>query len=126
MSVKNRLEIVSIYVEHNSHTCYLKLKKEGQSIEKKVSGSVEQPITAVVAGAMIKIIKQYTKFKGIIEIENIFQTGIEDEILVVQLNFQESKEAHKERLVGAVHIEHNLPLATGKAVLKAVNRRINC
>ena len=121
---KRKIKIQSIYQEHGAPVVHIKLMIGGNIVKKKREGSPEDPVYLLVAQGMIEIIGGYVDLKAKLRLENIFTTGINNQILIVQLalcnnNFQEG-----EKLIGAVYINNNLALAAGKACLKALNRKI--
>ncbi|MFW5998664.1 MAG: hypothetical protein ACOC4G_06170 [Bacillota bacterium] len=118
-----KVKIRSIYQEHNEPIIHIELTINNEDISKKIESSFEQPISSIVARGIVEMIMEYTEFTGKIRVENIFRTGIYNEILVVELILFRSH-TNKEKLVGAVYIDNNLPLAAGKACLKALNRKI--
>ena len=121
---ERKIRIISIYQEHNDPVIHIKLSINGNSIEKKVEGSPEKPISLIVAEGIVRMIEEYTDFTGKIRIENIFHTGINNQILIVQLILFNGSFTQGEKLLGAVYIDGNMPLAAGKACLKALNRKI--
>jgi len=122
---ENRIEIISIYKENNRMVYHFKLKINNTLVEEQVEGTVQEALPVKVAEGMIDIIQKYTSFPGKIRVENVFTTGINGEIVTVQLVlYRGSNISNQERLVGATYVNHNLPLATGKACLKALNRRL--
>ncbi len=124
--IENRVEVISIYRENNSPICHFKLKVNGNLVEEEVRGPVEEIFPETVVEGLIKVIEKYTSFEGKIRLDNVFTTGINNEIVLVQLIvYKEGIGGDKERLVGASYINNELPLATGKAFLKALNRRLN-
>lgn len=124
--VENRVEIISIYRENNRPVCHFRLNINDNLVEEEINGSVEETLPIMVAEGMVDIIQKYTSFKGKIRVENVFTTGINDEIVIVQLVVYKNGNLNdQERLLGAAYINHDLPLATGKACLKALNRRLN-
>ncbi|MFW5976753.1 MAG: hypothetical protein ACOCQS_02285 [Bacillota bacterium] len=123
-SNSRKVKLISIYQEHNKPIIHIQLSVNGDSISKKIEGSFEQPISKIVAEGMAEMIMDYTNFPGRIRVENVFKTGINNEILIVKLILFNGGYS-EEKLVGAVYINDNLPLAAGKACLKALNRKIN-
>jgi hypothetical protein len=124
--VENRVEIISIYRENNRPTCHFKLRVNGNLVEEEFHSSVEEIFPETIVEGLIKIVEKYTSFEGKIRLENVFTTGINNEIVLVQIIvYKEGFNGEKERLVGASYINNELPLATGKAFLKALNRRLN-
>lgn len=123
---ENRIIINSIFRENNRPVCHLRLDINGELVEEEIRGSIEEPVHMIVARGMAKTIEKYTGFSGKIRVENVFTTGINDEIVIVQLIlFKDTNLTEKERLVGAAYTNHDILLATGKATLKAVNRQLN-
>ena len=124
--IENRIEIISIYRENNRNICHFKLTINDNLIEKEVESNYEEDLSITIARGIVEIIVQYTMFQGKVRVENVFVTGINNEIVIVQLVLSESeKMTNPERLIGAAYINNELPLATGKACLKALNRRLN-
>ncbi|MCG8512507.1 MAG: hypothetical protein MI740_00075 [Halanaerobiales bacterium] len=124
--IENRIEIISIYRENNRNICHFKLTINDNLIEKEVESNYEEDLSITIARGIVEIIVQYTMFQGKVRVENVFVTGINNEIVIVQLVLAESeKMTNPERLIGAAYINNELPLATGKACLKALNRRLN-
>jgi hypothetical protein len=122
----NRIEIVSIFSENNRPVCHLRLNINDNVIEEKITNTIEKSIPMMVAEGMVEILGKYTSFKGKIRVENVFTTGMNEEIIVVQLVvYEHDNFLCQERLIGSAYINQNLPLATGKACLKALNRRLN-
>ncbi len=119
---EDRIVINSIYQVHNKPVCHLNLYINDNLVEKEISGLEEEPIALIVSRGLIELIEEYTDFGGKFRVENVFTTGFNDQIVIVQLVLYKNK--GQERLLGAAYIEHNLPLAIGKACLKALNRRI--
>jgi hypothetical protein len=123
---KNRVEIITIYQENNRPFCYLKLNINDNLIEEEIGGSSEEPLPLIVVRGLLNTIEKYTNFNAKFRVENVFTTGINNEIIIVQLIlYAGGKYGQQERLLGAAYINNNLPLAAGKACLKALNRRIN-
>ncbi len=123
---ENRVEINSIFRENNRPVCYLRLNINGDSVEEKIEGLVEEPIYMTVAKGMVETIQKHTSFNGRIRVENVFKTGINDEIVIVQLIlYKNTNSSEEERLIGATYINNDLLLAAGKATLKAVNRLLH-
>lgn len=124
--IENRIEIISIYRENNRNICHFKLTINDNLIEKEVESNYEEDLSLTIARGIVEIIVQYTMFQGKVRVENVFVTGINNEIVIVQLVLSDSeKMTNPERLIGAAYINNELPLATGKACLKALNRRLN-
>ncbi len=124
--IENRIEIISIYRENNRNICHFKLTINDNLIEKEVESNYEEDLSITIARGIVEIIVQYTMFQGKVRVENVFVTGINNEIVIVQLVLAENeKMTNPERLIGAAYINNELPLATGKACLKALNRRLN-
>jgi hypothetical protein len=122
---KNRIEIISIHKENSRPNFHYKLEIDNNVIEEEIKGDVKNMPSVVVEG-ITEIIQDYTSFPGKIGIENVFTTGLNNELVVVQLLvYNNGNISNKERLVGTAYIDHNFPLATGKACLKALNRRLN-
>jgi len=122
----NRIEIVSISNENNRPVCHFRLNINDNMVDEKITGTIEKSLPMMVAEGMVEILGKYTSFKGKIRVENVFTTGMNDEIVVVQLVvYEHNNFLCQERLIGSVYINQNLPLATGKACLKALNRRLN-
>jgi len=97
-----------------------------ETVEKEIKGSPEEPLPLIIASGTIKILEEYTNFQGKFRVENVFATGINNEIIIVQLTvYKNGSLSDQQRLLGAVYINNNLPLAVGKACLKALNRRLN-
>ncbi|SDB96245.1 MULTISPECIES: hypothetical protein [unclassified Candidatus Frackibacter] len=123
---KNRVELISIYKENNSPTCHFKLKINDNLIEEDIQGETEAELKFIAAEGILRILERYINFKGKLRIENIFTTGLNDELIIVQIILhQGGKFGNQQRLVGASYVDHNLPLATGKACLKALNRQFS-
>src|SRR5690554_440504 len=100
-TVENRVEIVSIYRENNRSACHFKLKVNDKMIEEEIESSMEEVFPETIVKGMIMIIEKYSSFSGKIWLENIFTTGINDEIVLVQLLiYQEAYGGERERLVG--------------------------
>ncbi|MFW6309169.1 MAG: hypothetical protein ACOC1S_04045 [bacterium] len=120
---EERIKIISIYREHNTKNCVFRLKCGSEKIEEKVAGSASDSLPFAVGRGMINVLQKYIDFAANISLENIFRTGINDEVLIVQLTLNNQYKS-KERLLGSVFVENDLPLAVGKAILNALNRRI--
>ncbi len=121
---ENRIEIISIYKDNNSSIYHFKLKINDNVVEETISGSIEDTIPNEVVEGLIDVIQKYTGFSGKVIVENVFITGVNNEIIIVQLVVYNNKKNGGEKLLGASYIKHNLPLAAGKACLKALNRRL--
>ncbi len=119
-----KIKIISIYQEHDTSICHIELSINGEKVKKKVKGTKEDSLPLIVARGIITIIEEYIGFKGKLRVENVFTTGINNEILLLQLLLLYDNFTAKEKLLGAVYINQNLPLAAGKACLKALNRKI--
>ncbi|MFW6022225.1 MAG: hypothetical protein ACOCQW_01735 [Halanaerobiaceae bacterium] len=119
----NRIELISIYKENNKSTYHFKLNINGELIEYSLDSAYDRSIPISIAKGMVEVIEKYTAFPRKILVEHAFTTGIHNEIIVVQLVIYETIE--KERLLGSVYIDQNLPLAIGKACLKALNRKLS-
>ncbi|MGM0445078.1 MAG: hypothetical protein ACQEQH_01595 [Bacillota bacterium] len=118
-----RLEIISIFKENNNPVCHYRLRINDNIFEGKSSDNPDEPIIYKTAKGLIEILEKYLQLPGRLRIENIFKTGIKDEIVVVQICLY-NEHGSKERLLGSTYINQDLPLAVGKACLKALNRKI--
>ncbi len=121
----NRIEIISIYKENNSSTYHFKLKINDNVVEEKINGSIEEVLPFEVVEGLIQSIQKYTSFDGKIIVEHVLITGINNEIIIVQLIVYNNNKYSGEKLLGASYIKQDLPLAAGKACLKALNRRLD-
>ncbi len=122
---QNRIEIISIYKEKKEPTCYLKLKINDQIVEKKVTGQ-ETTISTLVVRGILEMIEEQIDFQGKLELDNVFITGREEDIIVVEIILQKENNFHNRlKLIGAAYIDLNLPLASGQACLKALNRQLS-
>ncbi len=119
----DRLEIISIFKEHNNPICHYRLRINDNIFEGKSNNDPKEPIIYKTANGMIDMIEKYIQIPGRLRIENIFKTGIKDEIVVVQICMY-NDHGLTERLLGSTYIDQDLPLAVGKACLKALNRKI--
>lgn len=120
---RQRVEIFSIYSEYNNPVIHIKVKINDEIVEETINGDAEEPLPLLVVKGMVDIIHTHTNFDGKIKVENVFKTGMNEEIIIVQLILHHNGFSRK-RMLGAVYIEENLPLAVGKACLKALNRMI--
>ena len=120
---EDRIEIVSIYKEHSILNFHFKLEINDNLIEEVFKGEISD-MPSIVAEGIIEIIHKYTSFPGKIRVDNVFTTGLNNELVIVQLLIYNNNVTNKERLVGAAYIDHNFPLSIGKASLKALNRRL--
>ena len=121
---ENRIEIISIHKENSRPNFHFKLEINDNMIEEEIKGEVGD-MPAIVAEGIIDIIQKNTSFPYNIRIENVFTTGLNNELVIIQLLIYNKNANNKERLVGASYINHNFPLSIGKACLKALNRRLN-
>lgn len=121
---EDRIEIISIYKEHSRSNFHFKLEINDNLVEEVFEGEISD-MPSIVAESIVEIILKYTSFPGKIRVENVFTTGLNSELVIVQLLiYNNSMTNNQERLVGAAYIDHNFPLAIGKASLKALNRRL--
>ncbi len=122
----NRIIINSIYKEHNRPVIHLHLEINDKPVEKEIADDRDESIPLMIARGIIDLIELHTDFSGKIRTENVFTTGFNNEIVIVQLTVYNTEKFNQEKLLGAVFIDNNLPLAIGKACLKALNRIVNC
>ena len=123
---ENRVIINCIYKEHNRSVVHLDLEINDESVHEKIVDKREGSVPLMVARGIIELIELHTNFAGTIKLENVFTTGLNNEIVIVQLILCSSNSLNREKLLGAVYINNNLALATGKVCLKALNRLVNC
>ena len=126
--VEDRVEIISIFRENNKPVIHFRISINDNVIEEKIDTIdviYEEVLPETVARGLLNIIQKYTSFKGQLRLEKCFTTGINNEIVISQLLVYGKANKDKERLVGAAYVNNELPLATGKACLKALNRRLN-
>ena len=124
----NRIEIVSIYKEKGAPVCYLKLKINNKVIEEKVSGEADDgSFFFKVVETILEIIEREVKLSGDLELNEVFMAGEEEEIIIVEITMKTNKNGSGNQydLIGAAYIDFNLPLACGKACLKALNRQLS-
>lgn len=121
---ENRIEIIAIYKENNGNNYHYKLKINGRTVEESVKGAIEDALPVEVVEGLIEVIQKHTQFSGRVLVEHAFLTGLNNEIVLVQLIVYNQGTNNGHRLVGATYINHNLPLAAAKACLKALNRRL--
>lgn len=121
---ENRVELISIFRENNKQVCHFRMNINDLPVEEDFQGAPGETLSNIVARGILSIIIHHTSFPGQIWVENVFTTGMNNEIVIVQLVIHRVN-GTEERLVGASYVNHDLPLATGKACLKAMNRRIN-
>ncbi len=126
VSTGDRIVINSIYKEHNKSVVHLNLEVNNKEIQEKIVNDREEPVTLMVARGITELIELHTDFPCKIRVENVFTTGLYNEIVIVQLLVNNSIDFKQEKILGAVYINNNLPLATGKACLKALNRMVRC
>lgn len=119
----DRLEIISIFKENNNPVCHYRLKINDQILNGQSNDCSDEPLLFKVANGMAKMLDKYLKLPGKIRIDNVFKTGLKDNIVVVQITLY-NEQGLKEKLLGATYIDQDLPLAVGKGVLKALNRKI--
>lgn len=125
-SSRNRIELISIHKENSSSTCHLKIKVNNNLIEETIEEEPGRSLPFAIAEGLIKTIKKYINLKEKLRVENIFTTGLNNEIIIVQLVlFKDGQFSGEQRLIGSTYVNHNLPLATGKACLKALNRQVS-
>ena len=123
-NIDERIEIITIYKENNSSKFHFKLNINDEIVEKVISKKLNvMPVS--IAEGMVDITLKYTSFPNIINIKNVFTTGIDNNIVIVQLLLNSKNSFSQERLIGAAYVNQNLPLAVGKATLNALNRKIN-
>lgn len=126
--VEDRVEIISIFRENNKPVIHFRININDSLVEEEIDTIdviYEEVLPETVARGLIDIIQKYTSFQGKIRLEQCFTTGINNEIVIAQLLVYGKGKGDKERLVGAAYVNNELPLATGKACLKALNRRLN-
>ena len=126
ISTGDRIVINSIYKEHNKPVVHLNLEINNKEIQEEVVNDRKEPVTLMVARGITELIELHTDFSSKIRVENVFTTGLYNEIVIVQLLVNNSIDFKQEKILGAVYINNNLPLATGKACLKALNRMVRC
>lgn len=120
------IELISVYHENNRPICNYKLKIGSEMKNESIEGSNVEGIAWLSAKGMIEVIEKYELINGNIQMENVCLTGKESNAVLVELqiflgrNFQSGQ-----KLLGAVYINNNLPLAAAKAALKALNRQID-
>jgi len=119
----SRLEIVSIFKENNKPICHYRLKINDQIIKGESNDSSDEPIIYKAANGIVSLLEKYIKLPGKIRVEHVFTTGLKNEIIVVQICLY-NEYGMKDQLLGATFINQDLPLAVGKACLKALNRKI--
>ncbi len=124
-TTKNRIEIISIHKENNSPIYHFKLNINDNIVEETINGSIQDILPVEVVEGLIQSIQKYTNFDGKVIVEHVLITGVNNEIIIVQLIVYNKGNSNGEKLLGASYIKHNLPLAAGKACLKALNRRLN-
>lgn len=118
-----RLEIISIFKENNNPVCHYRLRINDNIFEGQSNDNSDEPIIYKTANGMVDMIEKYIQIPGRLRVENIIKTGIKDEIVVVQICLY-NENGSTDRLLGSTYIEQDLPLAVGKACLKALNRKI--
>lgn len=121
---QERIKIASIYKEHNQPVCVVELEIGSRRVQNKVSGSPVEPLTSLAGRAVINTIEKYVDFEGNIRLSSVYRVGLNDEILVLELELYRGAHTDREQLVGAVYVDESLPLAVGKAIFKALNRKI--
>lgn len=120
------IELISVYHENNRPICNYKLKIDNEIKNESIGGSNVEGIAWLSAKGMIEVIEKYELINGNIQMENVCLTGKDSNAVLVEMqiflgrNFQSGQ-----KLLGAVYINNNLPLAAAKAALKALNRQIN-
>lgn len=119
----DRLEIISIFKENNNPICHYRLKINDNIYTGESSDKPDEPLMYKAASGMAKMLEKYIKLPGKLRVENVFKTGIKDEIVIVQVTLF-NEHGMEERLLGSTYINQDLPLAVGKACLKALNRKI--
>ncbi len=119
----DRLEIISIFKENNNPICHYRLKINDNIFEGQSSDYPDEPLMYKAASGMAKMLEKYIKLPGKLRVENVFKTGLRDEIVLVQVTLF-NEHGMEERLLGSSYINQDLPLAVGKACLKALNRKI--
>lgn len=119
----SRLEIVSIFKENNKPVCHYRLEINDNILEGKSNDDPNEPLLYKAANGMIKMVEKYIKLPGSIRVENVFKTGLKDDVVVVQITLYNNY-GMRHRLLGSSYINQDLPLAVGKACLKALNRKI--
>jgi small basic protein len=123
---RNRIEIISVYKERNNPVCHYKLKINDKIIEDQFSQEENATSPHLVAAGLLNVIGDQLGLKEKIELENVFIAGSEDNIIIVQvISYMGDGFNKKLRLLGASYIDFNLPLATAKACLKALNRQFS-
>ncbi|GAB6137207.1 hypothetical protein [Halanaerobaculum tunisiense] len=120
---QDEIELISIHRENNQPICHFKLEINNNLIEKEIGGEEGVPLSFMVAKGMLKIINDYLNLEGKLRVENLFTTGINEEVIVAQIILYKTGDfGGQKRLVGAAYIDNHLALATGKACLKALNQ----
>ncbi len=119
----DRLEIISIFKENNNPVCHYRLKINDNIFEGTSDDYPDEPLMYKAANGMAKMLEKYIKLPGKLRVENVFKTGLRDDIIVVQITLY-NEHGMEERLLGATYVNQDLPLAVGKGVLKALNRKI--
>ncbi|MGM0419987.1 MAG: hypothetical protein ACQEQG_03230 [Bacillota bacterium] len=122
-----KIELINVYQDNNSPACNYKFKLGNEVKEEYIQGSNVEGNAWLAAKGMIQIIEKYKLMNGSIQMENVSVTGRNGDAVIVEIQLFYGRNMHSgHRLVGTVYINDNLALASSRAVLKALNRQLNC
>lgn len=125
-SANQRIQLVAINRLYNQPICEVHLRFGKQDFCERYEGEVQETIPTLIAQTMSKTLQTILPGQIRLEIKNIFLTGNNNEIMVMELYWitLEDGRVVREPLIGTAYIKDELTLASGQAFLDAVNRKI--
>lgn len=120
-----RVELISIYCENNRDICHIKMLINDREVERSAEANFGEVLEKTIARGVLSLIKENTSFPEKLLVEDVFTINGKEDLLISQISvYSETENQLIEKLVGAVYVKNNLPVAIGKACLKALNRRL--
>ena len=122
----DRIVLYSVSHFNNQPRCKVELKLGDHLFRADYQGQDDEPVEMLVIRAMIKALAGFLPPDYSLQINNVFRTGLNRELLVVLINLITAASGlrSKMRLAGISYIDDDLPLAAAQAFLQAVNRRL--
>lgn len=123
---KERVELVAINRLYNQPICEVHIRLGKQDFKERYEGDLLETVPELVARAMIKTLENILPREVRLEVKNIFFSGNNNEIMVIEVFWITLKDGRvvREPLVGTAYIKGEITIASGQALLDAVNRKI--
>lgn len=125
-NANQRIQLVAINRLYNQPVCEVHLRFGNQDFRERHEGEVQETVPSLIAQAMIKTLQTILPGQIRLETKNIFLTGNNNEIMVIELYWitLEDGRVVRDPLIGTAYIKDEITLASGQAFLDAVNRKI--